>query len=344
MLNKNDERWLNRFARRKPTTEELILGIEKGDIVLVSQAITLVESQLAAHQVQAREIINYCLAQPRRALRIGITGTPGVGKSTFIEAFGQVILAAGHKIAILAIDPSSQLTRGSILGDKTRMNQLAADERVFIRPSPTGNSLGGVARTSRETIAVCEAAGFGVVLVETVGVGQSETVVRSMVDFFLLLLLPNAGDELQGIKRGIMEMADLIFINKAEGEAAVKAKIAKSQCNNALHLFPPKASGWTAKAMTGSALLPLGIDEVWQTVGEFYDLVKANNYLQKLQAEQNLFWFERAVQDELLRLFSSQTAVNTALAQARASVEEGKISPFTAAADLVKLFLSQIKS
>lgn len=343
MLNNHNAQLLARFRRKKQDTQELIAGIEAGDIVRISQAITLAESSRTDHQQEAQILINHCLMQPRRALRIGITGTPGVGKSTFIEAFGQVILDAGLKLAILAVDPSSPMSKGSILGDKTRMPTLAADPRVFIRPSPAGRTLGGVARSSRETIAICEAAGFEVVLVETVGVGQSETLVRNMVDFFLLLLLPNAGDELQGIKRGIMEMADLIFINKAEGEAATKAKIARSQCNNALHLFPAKPSGWTASTLIGSALHAQGIADVWQQIQDFYALTRGNNYLHTLHQAQAQHWLEQSIQQQLFDFFYQQQSVQQQISQAQKAVSDGQLSPFAAAEQLMQAFFADLK-
>lgn len=342
MINKSKAELLARFQRNKLRTEDYINGIQNRDIVLLSQAITLVESNSDKHRAQAQEIINYCLAQPKRAIRIGITGTPGVGKSTFIESFGQLIVQQGLSLAILAVDPSSPLSKGSILGDKTRMATLSTLPNVFIRPSPAGDALGGVARRSKETLALCEAAGFDVILVETVGVGQSETIVRSMVDFFLLLLLPNAGDELQGIKRGIMEMADLIFINKAEGENALKAKLAAKQCNNALHLFPKKPSDWIASALTGSALQQEGIDKVWTKITEFYTLTKNNNFLVKLHAQQAEYWLQQSIEDGLKNLFNNNIETQKQYSLFKEKVLKNELSPFVAAEEILQTFIRTI--
>lgn len=250
--------------KKKPSTEDLVSGITNGNITALSRAITLIESTNPTHTKKANEIITACLPHSNNAIRIGITGVPGVGKSTFIEAFGIHLTGLGKKVAILAVDPSSSLSRGSILGDKTRMEDLVKDKNAFIRPSPSGDSLGGVARKTRESIILCEAAGFDTIIIETVGVGQSETVVHSMVDFFLLLKLAGAGDELQGIKRGIIEMADAIVINKADGDNLKAAKFAKVEFNRALHLYPEKESGWSPKVSLCSALKQEGISEVWE--------------------------------------------------------------------------------
>lgn len=342
MLNKSKAELLARFQRNKLSTADYIAGIQNRDIVRLSQAITLVESSSSKHALQAQELINYCLSQPKRAIRIGITGTPGVGKSTFIESFGQLILQQGLSLAILAVDPSSPLSKGSILGDKTRMATLATMDNVFIRPSPAGDALGGVARKSKETLAICEAAGFDVILVETVGVGQSETIVRSMVDFFLLLLLPNAGDELQGIKRGIMEMADLIFINKAEGENALKAKLAAKQCNNALHLFPKKPSDWTASALIGSALEQQGIDKVWEKIMDFYTLTKNNNFLPTLHQQQAEYWLQESIAEGLKALFNNNIETQKQYSLLKEKVLKNNLSPFVAAEEILATFISTI--
>src|SRR6056297_2832095 len=276
-----NEHALRKFRkRRKPqyTLEQYVDGILNGDRTMLGQAITLIESSRLEHMELAQQIIERCLPYAGKSLRIGITGVPGVGKSTFIEALGTQITTSGHKLAVLAVDPTSERTGGSILGDKTRMEKLAADPRAFIRPSPSGDSLGGVARKTRETIILCEAAGFDTLFIETVGVGQSETSVHSMVDFFLLLMLAGAGDELQGIKRGIMEMADAIIINKAEGDNRQKSLLAKREYENALHLFPPAESGWTPVVRTCSALEKQGIDKVWETIYEYLNFIKNNDY------------------------------------------------------------------
>jgi len=252
-----------RLKRREYNSNEFLEGILSGDIALLSQAVTLVESSLPEHQIIAQEVIEKCLPYSGKSIRLGITGVPGAGKSTFIEALGMHLVRSGRKLAVLAIDPSSERSKGSILGDKTRMEELSVAKNAFIRPSPSAGSLGGVARKTRESIILCEAAGFDTIFVETVGVGQSETSVHSMVDFFLLLQLAGAGDELQGIKRGIMEMADGIAINKCDGSNVDKAKVAKSQYQNALHLFPPHDSGWSPEAITCSSIELNAIDEVW---------------------------------------------------------------------------------
>ncbi|MEY2629725.1 MAG: GTPase ArgK, partial [Bacteroidota bacterium] len=271
------------LTRRKvqPSAAELVNGILAGDISALSRAITLVESTNPSHLAKANDIISACLPHANQSVRIGITGVPGVGKSTFIEAFGKYLTGLGKKVAVLAVDPSSSISHGSILGDKTRMEELVKDPNAFIRPSASGETLGGVARKTRETIILCEAAGFDTIIIETVGVGQSETAVHSMVDFFLLLKIAGAGDELQGIKRGIMEMADAIVINKADGDNIAKAKLAKTEFNRALHLFPAKRSGWVPKVTTCSAYEKTGIDEVWQLISSYFELVKANHYFEE---------------------------------------------------------------
>ena len=263
-------------ARREklPSTEEWVKGIVSGNRSLLSQGITLIESRRSEDQQRARELINGCLPHSGKAFRIGITGVPGVGKSTFIEALGKHLTKQGHKLGILAIDPSSERTGGSILGDKTRMNDLAAHPQVFIRPSPSAGSLGGVARKTRESMVLFEAAGYDVIIVETVGVGQSETAVHSMVDFFLLLMLAGAGDELQGIKRGIMEMADAILITKADGDNYDAARLARRQYKNALHLFPLAASKWTPQVELISALEKQGLEKAWQVMDEYRTLTE----------------------------------------------------------------------
>lgn len=260
--------------RRSFTASEYVEGIVKGDTSILSQAVTLVESNLYEHQTLAQEVIEKCLPHACDSVRVGITGVPGAGKSTSIDTFGLHVLKRGGKLAVLAIDPSSERSKGSILGDKTRMEKLSIHPNAFIRPSPSAGSLGGVARKTRETIVLCEAAGYNNIFVETVGVGQSETAVHSMVDFFLLIQLAGTGDELQGIKRGIMEMADGIVINKADGSNIEKAKLAQAQFRNALHLFPPTPSGWTPQVLTYSGYYELGIAEVWDMIDKYIAFVK----------------------------------------------------------------------
>lgn len=261
--------YLKRVKKREYSVDEYIEGILKGDITCLSQAVTLVESNNIQHQEIAQQIIERCLPYTGNSMRIGITGVPGAGKSTSIDSFGMYLVKQGRKLAVLAIDPSSERSNGSILGDKTRMEQLSREKNAFIRPSPTAGSLGGVARKTRETIMLCEAAGFDTIFVETVGVGQSETAVHSMVDFFLLIQLAGTGDELQGIKRGIMEMADAIIINKADGDNIDKANLAASHFRNALHLFPMPESGWMPKVLTYSGFYALGIKEIWDMVDDY---------------------------------------------------------------------------
>ncbi len=323
--------------RRKvqPDAAELITGILAGDIADLSRAITLVESTNPSHLAKANDIISACLPHANQSVRIGITGVPGVGKSTFIEAFGKYLTGLGKKVAVLAVDPSSSISHGSILGDKTRMEELVKDPNAFIRPSASGETLGGVARKTRETIILCEAAGFDTIIIETVGVGQSETAVHSMVDFFLLLKIAGAGDELQGIKRGIMEMADAIVINKADGDNIAKAKLAKTEFNRALHLFPAKRSGWIPKVTTCSAYEKTGIDDVWQTISDYLELVKTNQYFEEKRQSQSQYWMMETINEQLKNHFYQHSEIATLLEQNKKAVEENQLSPFTAAMQLL---------
>lgn len=321
----------------KPSTNELIESILEGNITALSRAITLIESTNKNHSEQAHDIIKGCLPHANKSIRIGITGVPGVGKSTFIESFGKHLSESGKKIAVLAIDPSSSITKGSILGDKTRMEDLVKDTNVYIRPSPSGESLGGVARKTRETIILCEAAGFDTILIETVGVGQSETAVHSMVDFFLLLKLAGAGDELQGIKRGIIEMADSIAINKADGENIKAAKIAKVEFNRALHLYPIKDSEWTPKVLLCSALLNEGIDTIWETINNYVKQTQSNGYFEHRRHEQNKFWLIETIKDKLHSDFFNNDVIKKALKKQIELIEAHKTTPFAAADYLLKL-------
>jgi LAO/AO transport system kinase len=332
-------------SRRKkaPSVPELVKGILSGEKTLLARAITLVESTHTKHQEKAYEIIEKCLGKGGKTLRIGITGVPGVGKSTFIECFGSMLTAAGKKVAVLAVDPSSTVSKGSILGDKTRMPQLVNDPNAFIRPSPSGSSLGGVARKTRESIVLCEAAGYDVVLVETVGVGQSETAVHSMVDFFLLLKLSGAGDELQGIKRGIVEMADAIVINKAEGENIKRAEQAQGEFQKALHLYPPKDNNWTPKVLTCSSLTGKGIPEIWKLIEDYARKNEASGYLQNKRRAQNTYWFHQTVESLLLKSFFADPSVKSALAPLIEEVEGLKISPFRAAEQLLERYSKGLK-
>lgn len=326
------------LRHRTPTPEELVRGILAGDITALSRAITLVESTNAAHLEKATAVINACLPHANRSVRIGITGVPGVGKSTFIEAFGKHLTSLGKKVAVLAVDPSSTISHGSILGDKTRMEELVKDENAFIRPSASGETLGGVARKTRETITLCEAAGFDTIIIETVGVGQSETAVHSMVDFFLLLKISGAGDELQGIKRGIMEMADAIVINKADGDNIRKAGLTKTEFNRALHLFPAKKSGWTPKVTTCSAMAKTGIDEVWEIISEYIDLVTGNGYFSDKRHEQNQYWMLETINEHLRNHFYNNETIAALLEENKKAVQNNEISPFAAAQYLLKKY------
>ena len=322
---------------RQNSVNEFVTGILIGNITFLSKAITLVESTNIKHQQKANEILNRCLPHSNKSIRIGITGVPGVGKSTFIETFGKYLTAQGKKVAVLAVDPSSSVNKGAILGDKTRMEALVTDENAFIRPSPSGTSLGGVAQKTRESIILCEAAGFDTIIIETVGVGQSETVVHSMVDFFLLLKLAGAGDELQGIKRGIIEMADAIVINKADGDNKQNAKIAKVAFNRALHLYPLKESKWQPKVLTASALHNSGIEEINNMILTYIAITKENAYFNKKRNEQNKFWLLSTIEQQLKTNFYRNPKVKNALQEEIDNLENGKTTPFNAAKRLLNL-------
>lgn len=332
------KRFLKNKKKKTLSVVQYVEGILNGDITILSQAVTLVESSKPDHQEIAQEIILKCLPFSGNSVRIGITGVPGVGKSTFIEAMGKHITSKGEKLAVLAIDPSSERTKGSILGDKTRMEELSADPLAYIRPSPSAGSLGGVARKTREIIILCEAAGFSHIFIETVGVGQSETAVHSMVDFFLLLMLAGAGDELQGIKRGIMEMADAITINKADGNNIEKAGLARIQYQNALHLFPATESGWVPKVLTCSAYLKTGISEIWETINEYMLKTKANNYFQHRRNEQAKFWMYETINEQLRNDFYQNEVISEELGEAEGKVLKEELSSFVAARKLLDLY------
>ena len=322
---------------KQNSVNEFVTGVLNGNITFLSKAITLVESTNIKHQQKANEILNCCLPHANKSVRIGITGVPGVGKSTFIETFGKYLTAQGKKVAVLAVDPSSSVNKGAILGDKTRMEALVTDENAFIRPSPSGTSLGGVAQKTRESIILCEAAGFDIIIIETVGVGQSETVVHSMVDFFLLLKLAGAGDELQGIKRGIIEMADAIVINKADGDNKQNAKIAKVAFNRALHLYPLKESKWQPKVLTASALHNSGIEEIDNMILTYIAITKENAYFNKKRNEQNKFWLLSTIEQQLKTNFYQNPKVKSALQEEIDNLENGKTTPFNAAKRLLDL-------
>ncbi len=331
-------RQIQQFRRKQPSADELITGILKGDKTALSRAITLVESTNPEHLAKANEVIKGCLPHANHSVRVGITGVPGVGKSTFIEAFGKYLTSIGKKVAVLAVDPSSSISHGSILGDKTRMEELVKDENAYIRPSASGDTLGGVARKTRETIILCEACGFDTIIIETVGVGQSETAVHSMVDFFLLLKISGAGDELQGIKRGIMEMADTIVINKADGDNIAKAKLAKTEFNRALHLFPAKSSGWIPKVTTCSAYEQTGIDAIWEIISEYFKLVKANHYFEEKRQNQNQFWMMETINEQLKSHFYNHPNVIQLLEKNKKAVQNNELSPFAAAVNLLEQY------
>ena len=331
------KRFLNK-SRNLLAVEDYVNGILKGDITILSKAVTLVESANSKHQQIAQEIITSCLPHSGKSIRVGITGVPGVGKSTFIEALGGNITKNGGKLAVLAIDPSSERTKGSILGDKTRMEELAGDKNAYIRPSPSAGSLGGVARKTRETIILCEAAGFDHIFIETVGVGQSETAVHSMTDFFLLLMLAGAGDELQGIKRGIMEMADTIAINKADGNNLEKAQIASIQYSNAIHLFPKKDSAWEPNVLTCSAAQKTGIKEIWEQVEIYRTLTTQNGYFIKKRNQQATYWMHETIQEKLRRDFYDNPEIRIKIEELENQVLTNEISSFAAAGKLLEMY------
>lgn len=325
------------------SADEYVGGILKGDRIKLAQAITLVESTLTTHQSLAQEIIAKCLPFSKKSIRIAITGSPGVGKSTFIEALGlHLIHNQTRKPAVLAIDPSSQIHKGSILGDKTRMEQLSVHPNAFIRPSPAGDSLGGVARKTRETIILCEAAGYDTIIIETVGVGQSEITAQSMTDLFLLLLLPGAGDELQGIKRGIVEMADIIAVNKADIDRIHLAKQAQISYKNALHLFPSKTNQWIPQVLTCSALENQGIKEIWTEIEKYTSFVKENGFFEMQRKNQANYWFKETLKTQLESLFYENETIKTTYAALQTDVGNEVLSPFTAAQQLINVFIDTL--
>ena len=329
--------------RRNFTAGEYTEQILKGNITVLSQAVTLVESQKPEHQTMAQEVIEKCLPFSGRSIRIGITGVPGAGKSTSIDAFGMHLIHDRHKkLAVLAIDPSSDRSKGSILGDKNRMEELSREKDAFVRPSPSAGSLGGVARKTRETIILCEAAGFDTVFVETVGVGQSETAVHSMVDFFLLIQLAGAGDELQGIKRGIMEMADGIIVNKADGDNMNKANLAAAQYRNALQLFPLPASGWHPKVLTYSGYYKTGIREVWDMVYEYVDFTQSNGFFDFRRRSQAQYWMYESINEQLRNRFYQSPEIAEMLKVKEKQVLDSEISSFRAAKEVLELYFKRI--
>lgn len=339
------DNWLNSRKKRKNSMRPELLfdGIRSGNIASLAAGITLLESSTPEDHLVAKSLLSLCLPFSGKSIRIGITGVPGVGKSTFIESFGLHLTAQGKKLAVLAIDPSSGKSGGSILGDKTRMNDLSMDPNAFIRPSPAGTSLGGVARKTRESILLCEAAGFDVILIETVGVGQSETAVHSMVDFFLLLMLAGAGDELQGIKRGIMEMADALVITKADGENVRKANAARQEYQNALHLFPSNPNGWNPKVLTCSAIQNQSIETVSQLIDQFVSHTKSNHSFEFRRHEQDKYWMHESLKELILNEFFANETNQRAIEAFEKQVVNGEISSFAAADILYKQFKNTIR-
>ena len=327
---------MTQYQRKRLSKGENVYGFLSGNRDVLSNAITLIESSATPDILLGEEILNTILPNTGGSKRIGITGVPGVGKSTFIETFGGLLTGSGHNLAVLTVDPSSQRTGGSILGDKTRMESLSNDLNAYIRPSPTGDSLGGVANKTRETLLLCEAAGFDIILIETVGVGQSETAVKGMVDFFLLLLLAGAGDELQGIKKGIMEMADAIVINKADGDNIQASKKAKIEFENALHLFPLSSSGWSPKVNLCSSVKNTGLEKVWSMILEYFNSV-GEDWLKLQRQNQNVSWMKESISHLLKTGFYASPKVLKHLNSMEEKVKVGQITPFSAARKLVDL-------
>lgn len=335
---------LEQFRKEKPDAQSYINGILKGDRTMLSRAITLIESSRSDDRETARQVINGCLPSSGKSIRLGITGVPGAGKSTFIESFGLTLIEKGHRVAVLAIDPSSQRSKGSILGDKTRMEKLSASEMAFIRPSASSGTLGGVARATREAVILCEAAGNDLVIIETVGVGQSETAVSQIVDFFLLLMIAGAGDELQGIKRGIMEMADLLVINKADGDNLKKVELAQREFQNALHLYPPLSNGWTPKVLTASALYGKGLEEIWQTISAYVSLTKNNGFFNEHRKQQSL----KILHDSLIQHLSDhlfqQKEIRKLMDGMENQILSGRLSPYEASRIVLEKYYALLKT
>lgn len=335
------KKWLEERRKRQHDmkTDVLLPALLSGDRSALSRAITLLESTASSDQLEAKTLLRACLPHSGRSIRIGITGVPGVGKSSFIEVFGQWLISQGHRLAVLAIDPSSANNGGSILGDKTRMQELSANPMAFVRPSAAGSSLGGVARKTRESVLLCEAAGYDVILIETVGVGQSEILVHSMVDFFLLLMLAGAGDELQGIKRGIMELSDLLIVNKAEGENKLRAQQAARSYQNALHLFPPNPNGWTSKTMISSSIEEPKMHLIWEQIEQFWKHTVENGYFQHKRANQEIKWFQETVIDRMFAYARESKAAREDQHLLEEAIKRGEISPFEAADNWVQKWI-----
>ncbi len=340
-ISQANQQAVTRFKKRQqkePSVQGLTKAILKNDTTALSRGITLLESTKSSHHQKAQKLVEACLPYANNSIRIGITGVPGVGKSTFIEALGSLLVKKGKKVAVLAIDPSSSLSHGSILGDKTRMESLVQSTNAFVRPSPSGKSLGGVAQKTRESIVLCEAAGYDVIIVETVGVGQSETAVHGMVDFFLLLKLAGAGDELQGIKRGIIEMADAIVINKADGDNRIPARKAKNQFSKALHLYPLAENSWSPEVLVSSALEEKGITEVWELILKYVTITSENGFFEKNRIQQNEFWLLRTIEDQLKNSFYTHPKISDALSKNMEAIRKHQITPFVAAKRVLDLY------
>lgn len=324
--------------RKKMSVEEYVEGVKKGDRMILAKAITLIESNAPKDFDKAQRVLQALLPRTGHSLRIGITGVPGAGKSTFIEAFGQLLCQQGYKVAVLAVDPTSSITGGSILGDKTRMQKLSREPNCFIRPSPSGGTLGGVARKSRETMMLCEAAGCDVILVETVGVGQSETTVRSMVDFFMLVVLTGAGDDLQGIKKGIMELADAIVVNKADGDNLERAKVTQGEYERMVEFIRPATEGWKTHAYRCSALQKTGLLELWAVMREFEKVTKKSGAFENRRQRQIIAWVKTMIDEHLHNLFYEDPVIKGRLPEVRAAVLAGVVSPSQAVAELIRTF------
>ncbi|MCR4817495.1 MAG: methylmalonyl Co-A mutase-associated GTPase MeaB [Fretibacterium sp.] len=327
--------------RRQLTVQDYIDGVLSCDRTILSRAITLVESNSPAHFETAQKVISGVLGKTGGAVRVGITGVPGAGKSTFIEALGTWLCGNGHKVAVLAVDPSSSVTKGSILGDKTRMERLSRDKNAFIRPSPSGGTLGGLTRKSRETMLLCEAAGYDVILVETVGVGQSEVTVRDMVDFFMLLVITGAGDELQGMKKGVMELADAIVVNKADGDNVMKARATRADYDRFLHYLRPSTEGWVSHAYTCSSVTNDGVPEIWDVITSFMETVKVSGAYAERRRQQSLSWVRSMVEDHLLRSFYENPSVKDRIPEVEGLVARGELAATQAALELLTLYTKQ---
>ncbi len=331
---------INRFKnlqKKEIKVDSIFEAILNGETAALSKGITLIESSKPEHTQKGQQLIEKCLPFANNSIRIGITGVPGVGKSTFIEALGKLLLSKEKKVAVLAIDPSSSLSHGSILGDKTRMESLVQSSNAYIRPSPSGKSLGGVAQKTRESIILCEAAGYDIIIIETVGVGQSETAVHSMVDFFLLLKLAGAGDELQGIKRGIIEMADSIVINKADGDNLIPAQKAKNQFVKALHLYPENQNNWSTKVLTCSATEGIGIKEIWELINDYIKITTENGFFTQNRMSQNKFWLLQTIEEQLKKSFYNTPSIKAELNSKIQEVQQNQLTPFAAAKYLLDL-------